>query len=65
MKTIRQQDLVECETLSRREFPARSVAGTATILLYGELGMAAEKKTFTILHTNDLIPDSDAKGASL
>ena len=55
MKTTRQQDLVGSETLSRRKFLARSVAVGATILLSGDLVMAAEgKKTFTILHTNDL-----------
>jgi hypothetical protein len=55
MKTTRQQDLVGSETPSRREFLARSVVAAATILLYGGLGVAAaEKTTFTILHTNDL-----------
>jgi hypothetical protein len=55
MKTTRKQNLVGCETPSRREFLARSVAAGATILLCGYLGVAAdEKKTFTILHTNDL-----------
>jgi 5'-nucleotidase/UDP-sugar diphosphatase len=40
---------------SRREFVARSVVASATILLYPDLGAATEgKKTFTILHTNDL-----------
>ncbi len=40
---------------SRREFVARSVVASATILLYPDLGAAADgKKTFTILHTNDL-----------
>ena len=43
------------ETPSRRDFLARSVAVGAAILLCGDLGVAAEgKKTFTILHTNDL-----------
>jgi hypothetical protein len=55
MKTIRQQDLVGNETPTRREFLVRSVVAAATIFLYGDLGVAAEgKKTFTILHTNDL-----------
>ena len=40
---------------SRREFLARSVVAGATILLCGDLGAAAaERTTFTILHTNDL-----------
>jgi 5'-nucleotidase/UDP-sugar diphosphatase len=43
------------ETLSRREFLASSVAVGATIFLSGESAAAAEgKKTFTILHTNDM-----------
>jgi len=55
MKTTRRQNFVGCETHSRREFLAGSVAVGATILLSGNLGVAAEeKKTFTILHTNDL-----------
>src|SRR5580704_13445747 len=55
MKTTRRQNLVGREMPSRREFMARSVAASAAILLCGDLGVAAEgKKTFTILHTNDL-----------
>jgi 5'-nucleotidase len=55
MKTTRQQDLVGSEALSRREFLARSAVAAATILLSGDVVGAAEgKKTFTILHTNDL-----------
>jgi 5'-nucleotidase len=55
MKTTRRQNLVGREMPSRREFLARSVAASAAILLSGDLGVAAEgKKTFTILHTNDL-----------
>ena len=43
------------ETPSRRDFLARSVAVGAAIFLCGDLGVAEEgKKTFTILHTNDL-----------
>jgi 5'-nucleotidase len=46
------------ETLSRREFLAVSAAAGATILLPGALSAAAQeksmKKTFTILHTNDM-----------
>ena len=43
------------ETVSRREFLAGSAAGTAALFLSGELAAAADgKKTFTILHTNDL-----------
>ncbi len=47
-----------CETFSRREFLAVSAAAGATILLSGGLSAAAEektmRKTFTILHTNDM-----------
>jgi 5'-nucleotidase/UDP-sugar diphosphatase len=43
------------ETVSRREFLAGSAAGAATLFLSGEPATAADgKKTFTILHTNDL-----------
>jgi 5'-nucleotidase/UDP-sugar diphosphatase len=43
------------EIPSRRDFLARSATAGAAILLCGDLGVAAEgKKTFTILHTNDL-----------
>jgi 5'-nucleotidase/UDP-sugar diphosphatase len=43
------------ETLDRREFVVGSVAAGATLLLPGGLSFAAGgKKTFTILHTNDL-----------
>ena len=48
---------MKCETLSRREFMAISAAAGAAILT-GALPAAAEektmKKTFTILHTNDM-----------
>jgi 5'-nucleotidase len=56
MKTRRQrQDLEASGTPSRREFLGRSGVAAATILLYGDLGLAAQgTKTFTILHTNDL-----------
>jgi 5'-nucleotidase/UDP-sugar diphosphatase len=43
------------ETLSRREFLAGSAVAGATIFLSGQPAAAADgKKTFTILHTNDL-----------
>ena len=43
------------KTLSRREFLAVSAAAGVTILLPGGLCAALDgKKTFTILHTNDL-----------
>ena len=46
------------KTLSRREFLAGTAAAGATILLPGTLSAATEekamKKTFTILHTNDM-----------
>ena len=43
------------KTLSRREFLAVSAAVGATILLPGALSAAVDgKKTFTILHTNDM-----------
>ena len=45
------------ETLARREFLAGSVAAGATVLLPGGLAAADRKKTFTILHTNDLHSD--------
>jgi len=55
VKTTRKQNLVGCDTASRREFLAGSVAAGAAILLCGELTTGAgEKKTFTILHTSDL-----------
>ena len=55
MKTTRQPGRLGSETPSRREFLARSAAVGAAILFSGDLVMAAEgKKTFSILHTNDL-----------
>lgn len=43
------------QTLSRREFIATSAAASATLCLTGSLSAAVTgKKTFTILHTNDL-----------
>jgi 5'-nucleotidase/UDP-sugar diphosphatase len=43
------------ESFSRREFLAGSAAGAATLFLSGGPSAAADgKKTFTILHTNDL-----------
>ncbi len=42
-------------TLSRRELLGGSVAASAVVVLHGEPAAAADgKKTFTILHTNDL-----------
>ena len=42
-------------TFSRRTFLAESAAAGATLLLPGGMAVAADgKKTFTILHTNDL-----------
>ena len=47
--------LMSCEPLSRREFLAGSAAVGATICLTGTVSAAQDgKKTFTILHTNDL-----------
>jgi 5'-nucleotidase / UDP-sugar diphosphatase len=47
--------LMALKTLDRREFVVGSVAAGATLLLPGALSAAADaKKTFTILHTNDL-----------
>jgi 5'-nucleotidase / UDP-sugar diphosphatase len=43
------------EMLTRRDFLAGAAAIGATFILPGELAAAAEgKKTFTILHTNDM-----------
>ncbi|MFN7842265.1 MAG: bifunctional metallophosphatase/5'-nucleotidase [Pirellula sp.] len=43
------------ESVSRREFLAGSAAGATTLLIAKESALAADgKKTFTILHTNDL-----------
>jgi 5'-nucleotidase / UDP-sugar diphosphatase len=54
VKPTQEQDLEASDTPSRREFLGRSGVAAA-ILLYGDLGLAAEGKiTFTILHTNDL-----------
>jgi len=47
--------LLSRETLTRREFLAGAAAIGATFVLPGELAAAADgKKTFTILHTNDM-----------
>ena len=47
--------LVSLQTIDRREFMAGSVAAGAALLVPGELVAVADgKKTFTILHTNDL-----------
>jgi len=42
------------DALARREFLAGSMAFGATLCLPGRLSAAAGKKTFTILHTNDM-----------
>ena len=43
------------DAISRREFLLASAAVGATIILPGEFAAAADgKKTFTILHTNDM-----------
>jgi 5'-nucleotidase len=42
------------ETLSRRGLLAGSVAAGALVIFRGEQAAADRKKTFTILHTNDL-----------
>jgi 5'-nucleotidase len=48
-------DTISRDTLTRREFLAGTAAVSATILLSGDLFAAVDgKKTFTILHTNDL-----------
>ena len=55
MKSTPTDPLANSETLSRREFMAASAAVGATILLPEGLSAAqAGKRTFTILHTNDL-----------
>src|SRR5450755_4327680 len=55
MKTVHAPYHVSGETLSRRKFLAVSAAAGAMILLDGKPAAAADvKKTFTILHTNDL-----------
>ena len=47
--------LTSLETFSRRKFLAESAAAGAVLLLPGGMAAAADgKKTFTILHTNDL-----------
>ena len=47
--------VISRETLSRRELLAGSVAASAMVVLRGQPATAADgKKTFTILHTNDL-----------
>jgi hypothetical protein len=54
-------------TFSRRTFLAESAAAGATLLLPGGMAVAADgKKTFTILHTNDLhSTDRDGSGSGL
>jgi 5'-nucleotidase len=48
-------NLIPCGTITRREFLTVSAAVGATILLSGDLFAATDdKKTFTILHTNDM-----------
>ena len=47
--------LMSCDTISRREFLIGSAAVGVTILLPGLVSAAVDgKKTFTILHTNDM-----------
>ena len=54
------------ETLMRRDFLAGSAAIGATFVLPGELAAAADgKKTFTILHTNDMHCELHRDGAGL
>ena len=55
MKTTRTNSSKSRDNISRREFLAASAAVGATVCLPGTLSAAATgKKTFTILHTNDL-----------
>ncbi len=55
MKTTHEQSPVSCERLSRRKFLAGSAAVGVTICLTGAVSAESDgKKTFTILHTNDL-----------
>ena len=55
MKTGWNQKRMSCEALSRREFLAASAAVGATIGLTGAVSAAPDgRKTFTILHTNDM-----------
>jgi 5'-nucleotidase/UDP-sugar diphosphatase len=55
VKSRQEQDLAGSARPSRREFVAGSVVASATILLYPDLGVAAQgKKTFTVLNTTDL-----------
>lgn len=55
MKSTPKPSLTTNESLSRREFLAGSAIGAATLFLSAEPAVAADgKKTFTILHTNDL-----------
>ena len=55
MKATHKQAPTSCGPLSRREFLAGSAAVGVTILFPGGLSAAVNgKKTFTILHTNDM-----------
>src|SRR5450631_2759530 len=55
MKAAPNLKLMSRETISRREFLATTASAGAAILLPGSLFAATDgKKTFTILHTNDL-----------
>src|SRR5258708_19243299 len=55
MKTTRTNSSKSRDNISRREFLAASAAVGATVCLPGTLSAATTgKKTFTILHTNDL-----------
>jgi len=48
-------NLTPCGTITRREFLIDAAAIGVTILLSGDLFAAVDgKKTFTILHTNDM-----------
>jgi 5'-nucleotidase len=55
MKPTRMENLISRKTLDRREFLAGAAALGVTIALSAESAAAADgKKTFTILHTNDM-----------
>src|SRR6266545_4365147 len=55
MKTTRTKSRISRANISRREFLTVSAAVGATVCLPGTLSAAStRKKTFTILHTNDL-----------
>ena len=60
----RKKTFTSSETLSRRELLAGSAAAGATVCLTWRAAAAAAdgKKTFTILHTNDLHSNLDRDG---